>query len=142
MTTDQLLVEIAAFLHDIGKGPKSRWESNDGVQKIDSDHPVKALPMIQRILTEDVGSMTPRSSKVICKLVCYHDLVGDIVNKGRKIEELERIVNDEIELNMLIAIAKADMKSIASSWVLKNESKIEKIRERMMTNLSGIVNNG
>jgi len=139
--TDQLLVEIAAFLHDIGKGPKSRWRFNKGVQKIDPDHPLKALPMVQRVLTEDVGSMKARSAKVICKLVCYHDLVGDIVGKGRRIEELEKIVLDERELNMLIAIAKADMKSIEPSWVLKNENNIEKVRERILTKLSGLVNN-
>jgi len=134
--TDQLLIEIAAYLHDIGKGPKTRWKLNNGVQKIDHNHPINALPMVQRILTEDVGSMTARDAKIICKLVSYHDLIGDIVSKGRKIEELERIVNDEIELNMLIAIAKADMKSIVPSWVMKNESNIENVRKTIMAELS------
>ncbi|MCK4816480.1 DUF4433 domain-containing protein, partial [bacterium] len=91
-STDKLFVEIAAYLHDIGKGPKSRWASNEGKQKVDPDHPIKALPMLKRILIEDIAKMKPRSAKVICKLVCYHDIVGDIVAKGRRVEELEEIV--------------------------------------------------
>ncbi len=133
---DQLLVEIAAYFHDIGKSSQTQLGLNPAVQKVAPNHSLKALPMVQRILTEDVGFITARDVRIICKLVCYHDLIGDIVGKGRKIDELERIVRDEIELNMLIAIAKADMKSIAPSWVTKNESKIEDIRERIMSKRS------
>lgn len=133
---DQLLIEIAAYFHDIGKSSQTRLGFNPVVQKVDPNHPLNALSMVQRILTEDVGFITARDARIICKLVCYHDLMGDIVGKGRKIDELERIVKNEIELNMLIAIAKADMKSITPSWVTKNENKIEDIRERIMAKLS------
>jgi hypothetical protein len=129
--TDKLLSELASFLHDIGKGPKSRWPG--GKQKIDPDHPMKALPMLQRILTEDVGGLSETSVKILCKLVCYHDLVGDIIGKGRRVEELQKIVETEAELNMLIAIAKADIMALSPGWLV--DSKIEQLRQRITGNL-------
>lgn len=132
---DKLLVELGAYLHDIGKGPKSRWAHKGGRQQVDPDHPIKALPMVQRILTEDVGSMKPRSAKVICKLVCHHDLVGDIVGKGRRIEELEEIVEDERELDMIIAIGKADMISVEPIWRIIHDQDIVKVREAVISKL-------
>jgi len=132
---DKLLVKIAAYLHDIGKGPKSRWVSNEGKQKVDPDHPIKALPMLKRILTEDIGNMKRRSAKVICKLVCYHDIVGDIVSKGRRVEELEEIVEDERELDMIIALGKADMMSVSPAWGFMYDQKISELREAVMAKL-------
>jgi HD superfamily phosphodiesterase len=133
--TDKLLVEIAAYLHDIGKGPKSRWASNKGKQKVDPDHPIKALPMLKRILAEDIGSMMRRSAKVICKLVCYHDIVGDIVGKGRRVEELGKIVEDERELDMIIALGKADMMSVNPAWGFMYDQKVSKLRETVIAKL-------
>lgn len=126
---DKLLVEVSAYLHDIGKGPKSRWIENKGKQKVDPDHPIKALPMLERILTEDVETITERSAKVICKLVCYHDIIGDIIGKGRRIEELIDVVEDERELNMLIALGKADMLAINTVWA--NDDIIDDIRTQV-----------
>jgi len=134
--TDKILVELAAYLHDIGKGPKSRWTRNEGRQQVDPDHPVKALPMVRRILTEDVASLKKRSAKVICKLVCYHDLVGDIVGKGRRPEELIDVVEDPRELDMLIALGKADMLSVDPLWLLVNKPMIDALRERVVASLS------
>lgn len=136
--TDKLLTEVAAYFHDIGKGPKSRWEYSGGIQQVDPNHPVRALPMLQRILTEEIGTMRQRSAKVICKLVCYHDLVGDIIGKGRRVEELEKVANTERELNMLIAIAKADMKSVNPAWV--DEGRINQLRDKVIQKLNEPVN--
>lgn len=133
---DKILVELAAYLHDIGKGPKSRWARKGGRQQVDPDHPVKALPMVRRILTEDVTSLKKRSAKVICKLVCYHDLVGDIVGKGRRPEELIDVVEDPRELDMLITLAKADMLSVDPLWPLVNQPMIDALRERVVASLS------
>jgi len=132
--TDKLLTEVAAYLHDIGKRPKSRWGSSDGIQRVDPNHPVRALPMLQRILTEEIATMKKRSAKVICKLVCYHDLVGDIIGKGRRVEELEKVAENERELNMLIAIAKADMKSVNPAWV--DEGRINQLRDKVIQKLN------
>ncbi len=45
-----MFVEIAAYLHDIGKGSRSRsrWDSNGGLQKVDPDHPVGAMSIKAR----------------------------------------------------------------------------------------------
>ena len=126
---DKLLIEVSAYLHDIGKGPKSRWADNGGKQKVDPDHPIKALPMLERILTEEVETLSERSAKVICKLVAYHDLIGDIIGKGRRIEELIDVVEDERDLNMLIALGKADMLAINPAWA--NDEIIDDIHAQV-----------
>ena len=41
------------------------------------------------------------------KLVCYHDLVGDVLGKGRDEQQIVDVVDDEDELDMLFALGKA-----------------------------------
>lgn len=135
---DKVIVDLAAFLHDIGKGPKSRWADKGGKQKVDPDHPQKALPMLKRILTEEVRRVRTDAVRLLCKLVCYHDIIGDIAGKGRRIEELEDIVEDERELDMLIAIGKADVLTIDFSWW--NEEKVFEIRKRVLKTLENRAN--
>ena len=60
----------------------------------------------------------------------YHDLIGDILGKGRRIAELIDIIEDERELNMLIALGKADMLAINDMWM--NEEKIDSIRKQVI----------
>ncbi|HYV39723.1 MAG TPA: DarT ssDNA thymidine ADP-ribosyltransferase family protein [Gemmataceae bacterium] len=129
-STDQLLVELAAYFHDIGKGPKKRWKSRGGKYQVDRDHPLFGLSMIERILTKDVQKWARRSAKLICKLVCYHDLVGDILAKGRDESQLVEIVDDERELDMLIALAKADALAVHSEWW--NDAKATELRDRIV----------
>jgi len=132
---DKRLTEIAAYLHDIGKGPKSRWASTGGKQKVDPDHPIKGLPMVERILTEEVGKVSAAAAKNICKLVCYHDLVGDIVAKGRNPQELEDVAATERQLNMLVAIGKADMGSVNASWGIRYQDDIKVLQKRVSKSL-------
>jgi ssDNA thymidine ADP-ribosyltransferase, DarT/HD domain len=109
-------VELAAYLHDIGKGPKSRWKNNGGLQKVDPNHPVSAMPMMVEILTQHIGKVKQENANLILKLVCYHDLVGEILGKGRDEQQLVDIVDNELELQMLFAIGKADATSLCESW--------------------------
>ena len=45
----------------LGKGPKSRWAScNNGIQKVDHDHPRRSMDMLQRILTEARKTFTEK----------------------------------------------------------------------------------
>jgi len=132
-SADKRLVEIAAFLHDIGKGPKSRWQGNGGRQKNDPDHPISSVIMLRRILTEEIATIKPRSIRVLAKLVCYHDLVGDIVGKGRNEEQLDAIAETERELDMLIALGKADMKALG----FDRDMDIAELRVRVLTKLNG-----
>lgn len=129
--TDKLLVEIAAYLHDIGRGPKNRFNYEPYKRRSNYDHPLESLQMMERILTEDVGVMKIRSAKMICKLVCYHDLIQGIISKGRTIGELKRIVTNEKEFNMLIALTKADMDTFDPFWSVVNKEKIRELKEEM-----------
>jgi hypothetical protein len=112
----KMLIEVAAYLHDIGKGPRSRWDSNGGLQKVDPDHPVGAMPMMAEILTEHVGKVSTSSARRLMKLVCYHDLIGDVLGQGRDEQQILDVVDDVEELDMLFAIAKADINSLVPHW--------------------------
>jgi UTP:GlnB (protein PII) uridylyltransferase len=80
---DKDKIELAAYLHGIGKGPKARRANNGGVQKVDPDHPVRAMPMMVDLLTKQVRKVGQEDAKCIVKLVCYHDLVGEVLGRRR-----------------------------------------------------------
>lgn len=131
---DKDIVLLAAYLHDIGKGPKSRW-GICGMTRADNDHAVKSLPMLKRILTEDIGGLSAESIRKIVILVTYDDLIGDIVAKGRNEQQLIDVIENENDLEMLIAIAKADMNSINQIWVMRHNGSIESLKIRVLQNM-------
>ena len=112
---DKDIAKLSAYLHDIGKGPKSKW--SNGKQKAYADHPADAIPMLERILSEDILELSEYEIRKICLLVIYHDLIGDIIGQGRSKEELMTLIEDENELNMLISISLADVSAINTSWL-------------------------
>lgn len=118
---------LSAYLHDIGKGPKSRWES--GIQKVDDDHPRKSLPMLKRILCEDIGSLSKEDIRRIHMLVVYDDLIGDIIANGRDKSQLFQMVKNKTDVDLLISLGKADMGAINEQWVTGNSEKIEALRQ-------------
>ncbi|HAS6204090.1 TPA: DUF4433 domain-containing protein [Vibrio vulnificus] len=128
---DKEIVLLSAYLHDIGKGPKSRW-GQDGMTRADNDHAVKSLPMLKRILTEDIGGLSEESIRKIVILVAYDDLIGDIVARERDEKQLADVIENENDLNMLIALAKADMNSINMFWVISHWQSIEALKRRML----------
>ncbi len=130
---EQLIVTLAAYLHDIGKGPKSRWKGE--IQKVDDAHPIKSLPMLKRILCEEIGGLTKKEISQIVTLVVYDDLVGDIIAHGRKEEQMHNIIKTKTDVDMLILIAKCDMNSINPAWVRGRNDEIEDLRARMYTYL-------
>jgi HD domain len=113
---------LAAYLHDIGKGPKSRWASNNGLQKVDPNHPVSAMPMMVEILTQYIGKVKRENANLILKLVCYHDLVGEVLGKGRDEQQIVDVAENKLELDMLFAIGKADATSLCESWWDENQA--------------------
>lgn len=131
---DKEIVMLSAFMHDIGKGPKTRWPHAE-MKRADNDHAVKSLPMLKRILTEDIGSLNSDIVRKIVLLVVYDDLVGDIVGKGRNEQQLFDIVDSENDINMLIALGKADMFSINPSWVASNDSAIDILKSKAIAAL-------
>jgi len=127
--TDKNITELSAYLHDIGKGPKSKWKN--GKQQAYPDHPADAIPMLERILTEDFEELSEDEIRKICLLVAYHDLIGDILERGRSKKELIDLDIDENEFNMLIAISLADISAINSIWELIIGSKLEAFIEEI-----------
>lgn len=111
---DKLTVELSAYLHDIGKGPKKRWA--DGIQKVDDDHPRKSALMLERILSEDIDTISNKQIRQIVMLVMYHDFFGDHIVQGRKTNEICSVLKRTEELDMLYALSKADVMSINSNW--------------------------
>ncbi|MDY4324203.1 DarT ssDNA thymidine ADP-ribosyltransferase family protein [Pectobacterium sp. CHL-2024] len=133
---DKEIVLISAYFHDIGKGPKSRW-GQDGMTKSDNDHAVKSLPMLKRILIEDIGGLSEESVRKIVTLVTYDDLIGDIVARDRDERQLIDVIKDENDLKMLIALSKADMNAINPEWVTTHSKSIEDLESRTLHVIRG-----
>ncbi len=130
---DKLILELSAYLHDIGKGPHSKWK--DEIQPAYADHPADAVPMIIRILCEEFEEISNYEIEKICLLVFYHDLIGDILFNGRSKTELINLDIDEIELEMLISISSADISAINSIWNFSFNQKIEELRQKIIKEL-------
>ena len=112
----QMITELAAYLHDIGKGPRSRWDDFGGRQQVDPDHPVLAMPMMVEILTEQVGTVRKKSARALTKLVCYHDLIGEVLGKDRAERQIVDVADDKEDLDMLFALGKADATALNDEW--------------------------
>ncbi|MBO2653205.1 DUF4433 domain-containing protein [Shewanella algae] len=111
---EKLVVELAAYLHDIGKGPKSRWR--DGVQRVDDDHPRKSAIYLERFLIEDIDTISNNEIRQLILIVMYHDFIGDHIISGRKISELKGILQSESDLKLLYTLCKADVMAIHAPW--------------------------
>lgn len=134
---DQELVELAAYLHDIGKGPKSRWSGCGGVQQVDADHPIRSAEMLPRILIHEIH-LDQTTTRVLCKLLCYHDLVGDIIGKDRDRNQLVGISESERDLDLLIALSEADMASVEPSWRSNFDRQIPDLRSWVVNQLGQV----
>jgi len=119
---DKEIILLSAYLHDIGKGPKSKWKN--GIQYVYPDHPADGLSMLGRIMIEDFEELSNDQIKKICLLVGYHDLIGDILEKDRSTEELINLEINSNELNMLVALTIADVTAINFMWAISINSKI------------------
>lgn len=109
------VLELGAYLHDIGKGPKSKWKEGK-MKGAYPDHPADAIPMLKRILTEEIENLTDDNIRRICMMVVYHDIVGDCQEKGRDKQQIADLIESEDDLEMLYAISAADATAIKSEW--------------------------
>lgn len=134
----QEVLELAAYLHDIGKGPKTRW-NNSYMHEADGEHPRKSLPMLQRILTEDLPAIQTDLVRKIMMLVTYDDLLGEIVAvaKGRNKNQLFDIVTSSEDINMLVALSKADIGSLNPVWLADVSDGIDDLRDEVLQRLQG-----
>ena len=127
---ERAIVKLAAYFHDIGKGPREKWKG--GVQTAYADHPRDALPMLARIFTEDFRSISYEDYRQICLLVAYHDLLGDIIGKGRSRIELEELRLSDKELYMLATLSEADICAIGGIFALSIKQEICNLVNLMM----------
>jgi hypothetical protein len=142
---EKVLVDFAAYLHDIGKGKSPR--DYQGRQKVDPDHPARGIPLVQRILTEDIETLNAEEVRQVIFLVAYHDLIGDIVGKGRDRKQLLDVIESAEDFDMLAALNCADVESlipgsgfarmIAShhGWLEKIKAGLPDLREWALDNL-------
>ena len=82
------------------------------------DHPADAVPIIQRILTEEIETLSEEEIRQVCLLVVYHDIIGDCMEKGREKQQLVDIIENEEDLDMLFTISCADAKAVTGVWGL------------------------
>ena len=112
----QALMVLAAYLHDIGKGPASKWK--DGIQPSYPDHPYDAIPMLRRMLTEDIATISDDNIRRLCLMVVYHDLIGGIRHHNRKESQLFDVVQDEQDIYLLVSIYEADSAAVNGFYAL------------------------
>lgn len=122
---------MAAYLHDIGKGPKNKWKG--GIMKgAYPDHPADAVPMLRRILTEDIETLSDEEIRLVCMLVVYHDIIGDCMEKGREKQQVADVIESEDDLDMLFAISCADAKAVKGGWGLGILGRKKSFKEAVM----------
>lgn len=127
---DKKIVTLAAYFHDIGKGPKEKWMG--GIQKAYPDHPADAIPMLIRILSEEIENITEEEVRKVCLLVIYHDLLGDIIGNGRSRAELISLHLCENDLNMLADLSVADIKALSNTWGINIECSMDCLLDEML----------
>jgi hypothetical protein len=120
---DKKLVKLSAYLHDIGKGPKSKWKNN--IQVNYPDHPADSIPMLERIMINEFKVISEYEIRMICLLVVYHDIIGDIINKGRSLKELVNLKVSRKTLDLLIALTLADVAAISRIWFFNIEINLQ-----------------
>ena len=108
------VMKLAAYLHDIGKGPMQKWNGN--VQYMYVDHTYDAIPMLHRIFTQDIRTVSEDSIRRVCLAVVYHNIAGDCMLKGRDRKEMADVINDENDIDMLIVMSLADVQATNSTW--------------------------
>ena len=133
---NQSNLEMSAYLHDVGKGPKSRW-TDSYMDKPDSNHARKSLPMLERILKEDVGGLSGEEVRRLVMLVTYDDLLGDIAANGRDKQQLFDIIHSEDDVNMLVALSQADISSLNLAWFISTQATIENLRQEAIDYIKG-----
>lgn len=106
---------LGAYLHDMGKGPASKWKNGEMTSAY-LDHPADAIPMLKRILTEEIESVSDDEIRRLCMLVVYHDIIGDCLLKEREKLQIADIIENEDDYDMLSAISIADSTSINDAW--------------------------
>lgn len=132
------VLRLAAYLHDIGKGPKSKWNAGKMTGAY-PDHPADAIPMAERILTEEIENLTVDETRRICMMVVYHDIIGDCMEKGREKQQVVDVIESEDDLDMLFAISCADAMAINGAWCMNIFGRKNSFKNTIMSLKQGRV---
>jgi hypothetical protein len=127
----QNLLLLAAYLHDIGKGPKTIW-TNDTMCHAYMNHPANAIPMLERILSDEIRDLSDENTRIIGMLVIYHDLISDCIVRHRDIRQIVDVIQNEDDLKMLFAISLADTKAIKNEWFETLHCNKNSLSEKVM----------
>ena len=106
---------LGAYLHDIGKGPAGKWKEGKMTSAY-PDHPADAIPMIERIMSEDIETLDDDDIRRLCMLVVYHDIIGECYEKGRDKQQIADLIGNEDDYDMLAAISIADATATNGFW--------------------------
>ena len=124
------ILTLSAYLHDIGKGPKSKWK--DEKQPVYNDHPYDSLIYTQRVLIEEIEDLNNEEIRLINLLVTYHDILGDLTRDHRNTTELRTVIKSQKELELLYILSQADVLALREDWYSNLCSKFEEIKNKVL----------
>ncbi len=130
--SEKTLVELAAFLHDVGKG--SNFIKPDGSFCQDDDHNLYALPIVVDLL-KMVETFSVEDAHLLLKLVAYSDLLGDIMGKDRPENQLTQVVKSFHEYQLLKILSNADINATHPKWWTEGEHKLSMLEAKLKAHL-------
>ena len=80
------------------------------------DHPADAIPMLRRILIEEVETLNDDEIRRLCMLVAYHDIIGECYEKDREKQQIADLIKNDDDYDMLTAISIADATATNGFW--------------------------
>lgn len=83
----------------------------------------------------------------MCMLVCYHDLIGDVIGKGRDRSQIVDVVRSPEDFDMLAALSLADVTSLIPesqfaamlsphrTWLARMKAELPELRKWVLEHL-------